>query len=132
MEKLFIPGSDLSPEVILDPATWRLSVSGTSAPEDVRSLYYPVTEWVTEMVNKLIDNPAAADKSGVVMTFDLKYFNSSSGKFFHDIFVELARLRNEGCSLEVRWLYDADDQDMLEAGQDMAELSKLEFTYLPK
>lgn len=132
MEKLFIPGNELNPEIILDPATWRLSVSGTSAPEDVRSLYYPVTEWVTEMADKLIANPAAAGKTGVVMTFDLKYFNSSSGKFFHDIFVELARLRSKGCNLEVRWLYEADDEDMLEAGQDMADLAELEFTYIKK
>lgn len=132
MEKLFIPGTALKPEIILDPANWELSVSGTSAPEDVRSLYYPVIEWVTEMVNTLIENPAAAGLSGVVMTFDLMYFNSSSGKFFHDIFLELARLRDAGCKVEVRWLYEDDDQDMLEAGQDMAILAELEFTYIQK
>jgi hypothetical protein len=132
MKKLFIQGTDLIPEIILEPGTWQLSISGTSAPEDVRSLYYPVTEWVTEMVDHLIANPASAGKNGVTMSFDLKYFNSSSGKFFHDIFVELARLRNAGGKLEVKWLYDDDDQDMLEAGQDMADLAELEFTYIPK
>lgn len=132
MEKLFIPGTQRIPEINLDPLNWQLSISGNSAPEDVRSLYYPVTEWITKMVNTLIEDPAAAGEAGVVMTFDLMYFNSSSSKFFNDIFTDLGRLRDAGCKLEVRWIYEHDDQDMLEAGQDMAELSDLELVYIPK
>jgi hypothetical protein len=132
MEKLYISPTDISPEIILSPDTWELSISGTSAPEDVRGLYYPVIQWTTEMVNTILENPGITGESGVRMTIDLKYFNSSSGKFLHDIFTELSRLKQGNGSLEIRWFFDKEDVDMEEAAYDMAQLAGLEFICLPK
>jgi len=132
MEKLYISPTDISPEIIFSPDTWELSITGTSAPEDVRGLYYPVIEWTTEMVNTILENPGITGENGVRMTVDLKYFNSSSGKFLHDIFTELSRLKQGNGSLEIRWLYDKEDVDMEEAAYDMAKLAGLEFICLPK
>jgi len=132
MEKLYISPTDTSPEIIFDPEKWELSISGTSAPEDVRGLYYPVIQWTTEMVNTILENPAITGENGVKMTVDLKYFNSSSGKFLHDIFTELARLKKGYGSLEIRWLFDIEDVDLEEAGYDMANLAGLEFICMPK
>jgi hypothetical protein len=132
MERLNIPSSQLSPEICLDPDTWSLSIKGVSAPEDVRNLYYPVIRWIREMTETVLANPAITGEAGVRLTVDLQYFNSSSAKFLHDIFIELARLKVGGSSIEIRWLYDEEDIDMLEAGEDMAALSGIEFLCLPK
>lgn len=132
MEKLYISPTDISPEISFDPDTWELSIKGTSAPEDVRGLYYPVIKWTTEMVNSILENPGTTGENGVRLTVDLKYFNSSSGKFLHDIFSELSRLKKGNGSLEIRWLFDKEDVDMEEAGYDMANLVGLEFICLPK
>jgi hypothetical protein len=132
MEKLFIPGTELVPEIICDPATWEISIRGNSAPEDVRTLYYPVITWTQEMVDSIIANPLLTGHNGVTINLDLHYFNSSSAKFLHDIFSELARLKMAGSSVEVRWFYDIEDTDMHEAGQDMAMLAGFEFVYLIK
>lgn len=132
MEKLHINPTQFSPEIILDPAEWRISIRGISAPEDVRGIYYPVIEWVTEMTNTIIGNPGITGVSGVTAEFDLQYFNSSSGKFLYDIFGELARLKGSKCSIEVRWYHDSEDSELLEAGKDMAEHSGIDMIFIPK
>ena len=107
-------------------------IRGTSAPEDVRALYYPVINWFTTMADTIIENPGTTGEAGVRLTVDLKYFNSSSGKFLHDIFAELARLKRGNGSIEIRWLFEHEDLDLEEAGHDLAEMCGLEFIFLPK
>jgi hypothetical protein len=60
------------------------------------------------------------------------YFNSSSAKFFYDIFLELKRLVPLGIPFIVEWFYDEEDIDLREAGSDIALLVGLEFLYIPK
>ncbi|MBM3420423.1 MAG: DUF1987 domain-containing protein [Bacteroidetes bacterium] len=132
MEKLFIPGTDLSPEVSFDPERWVLSIKGTSAPEDVRAIYYPVLEWIRTMVDTILEKPSVTGANGVIADFDLQYFNSSSGKFLYDIFSELARLRKGNCSIEVRWHHDRKDTDLQEAGNDLGEHSGIGIIFIPK
>ncbi len=124
--------SQTSPEICFDPETWEFHILGKSAPEDVRSLYYPVIEWTTRLVNTLLLNPGLTGGQGIRLEVNLTYFNSSSGKFLHDIFTELARFRQKGGKIDVVWYYDSEDTDMYEAGVDMASLAEMEFTFMPK
>lgn len=132
MEKLYIPATPLSPEISFDPDTWLFQIKGFSAPEDVRTLYYPVIDWITAAADSLILNPELAGDKSIRLEIDLNYFNSSSGKFLHDIFSEMARMKENGCSVEIIWYYEADDSDMHEAGLDMSALAGMEFTFVSK
>jgi hypothetical protein len=132
VEKLFIPPANVTPEISLDPESWILSIKGVSAPEDVRGVYYPVVEWITSMADQLTDNPSLADNDGVKLTIDLKYFNSSSGKFLYDIMQDIGRISKSGIKTEVIWVYDPEDIDMKEVGQDLAAMAGISFTFLAK
>lgn len=132
MDKLYIPARNLSPEISFNPDTWELSFSGNSAPEDVRTLYYPILEWAQSLTEKVLANPSITGNKGMTLTINLKYFNSSSAKFLHDIITELARLKFAGCSLEVRWVFEREDTDMEEAGLDMSILVGFDFIFIPK
>ncbi len=63
---------------------------------------------------------------------DLTYYNSSSAKFFYDIFTELKRLNAANVPFVVEWFYDLDDPDQKEAGEDIAYMAGMEFTFIPK
>jgi hypothetical protein len=45
MKSFINKATDLTPEIILAPSENRFIITGKSAPEDVRGLYYPVLEW---------------------------------------------------------------------------------------
>lgn len=121
-----------TPEIILSPEENKFVISGKSAPEDVRGLYYPVIEWMTSFVSWVKENNPYTDRKPLVFRLDLEYFNSSSAKFLFDIFNQLKELNNDGIPVIIEWYYDAEDSDLREAGEDLAMLCEIEFNYCPK
>ena len=109
-------------------------IRGTSAPEDVRKLYYPVLEWFNLFVEEIKKGEVKIfnNENPLRFQFDLKYFNSSSAKFFFDFLVELKKLTLLRIPVNVEWHYEDSDTEMLEAGRDLSHLAEFEFTYISK
>jgi hypothetical protein len=134
MQKLYISPTHSTPEIFLSPEENIFHIRGKSSPEDVRAMYYPVIEWI----KKYVDNILAGEKNRYSPDFplkfqvDLAYFNSSSAKFFFDIFSELKRLIPSRVPFRVEWFYDEEDIDMKEAGIEFASLVDMEFSYILK
>jgi hypothetical protein len=98
MKKLHIIPTTLTPEIIFSPDEKIFLIRGISSPEDVRALYYPVIEWVTNFSDEVLIRKKIqyTENDPLIFRIDLKYFNSSSAKFLHDIFNELkSSLRQE-------------------------------------
>ena len=134
MQKLSIEPTRSTPEILLNPDENIFSIRGSSSPEDVRALYYPVIDWIRIFVDDVLGGeitPFSGDKPLKFKT-DLDYFNSSSAKFLYDIFMELKRLSEKDISVNVEWYYDKDDGDQKEAGMDIAALVEMEFTFIEK
>jgi hypothetical protein len=124
--------TDITPEILLSPGENKFIISGNSAPEDVRELYYPVLEWMKEFAAWVRQNKPYTDKKPLIFKLDLEYFNSSSAKFLFDIFANLKEMNNEGVPVVIEWHYEAEDTDLREAGEDLALLCEIEFKYCPK
>jgi hypothetical protein len=132
MKSFICKATDLTPEIILAPEENKFIIAGKSAPEDVRSLYYPVVEWMEDFLVWVREKRPYTDTSPLIMKIDLEYFNSSSAKFLFDILTRLQTLADEGVPVEVQWLYDEEDIDLREAGEDLALLCNMQFKYCPK
>ncbi len=132
MNKYYNKATDITPEIILSPDENKFIISGNSAPEDVRELYYPVLEWMKEFVSWVRQNKPYSDKKPLLFKLDLEYFNSSSAKFLFDIFSHLKEMTNEGVPIVIEWHYDAEDIDLREAGEDLAILCDINLKYCPK
>ena len=130
MEKLIIEPTGNSPRIVLDPENKLFEFSGESRPENVRKFYLPILEWLesyTKDQEKLKDGDR---NSGLQCQFNFEYFNSTSAKYILDIFKSLNAISALGIDLEIKWLYEEDDEDMLEVGQEMSRMSKLTFEYI--
>jgi len=134
MEKFFISPTPTTPEINFSPEDGFFQISGTSAPEDVRALYYPVILWIKNYTDSLISGDSNNFSSDNPFKFriDLNYFNSSSAKFLYDIVFELKRLPPVGVPVVIEWYHDEEDIDLLEAGQDISVLVEMEFRFVPK
>ncbi|HMT66295.1 MAG TPA: DUF1987 domain-containing protein [Bacteroidales bacterium] len=132
MKSFIHKATDLTPEIILAPAENRFVIAGKSAPEDVRSLYYPVIEWMEEFVAETKKGHNYTDANPFRLKLDLEYFNSSSAKFLFDIFEQVKELSDDGIPVDIEWHYDEEDIDLREAGEDLALLAELHFRYCPK
>ena len=134
MQNLYIEKTDITPEINFSPEENIFLIRGTSSPEDVRALYYPVIDWIRIFIDDLLVGEYENFNKNNPLKFriDLSYFNSSSAKFFYDIFCELKRVSDSDIPVDVEWYYDEEDTDMREAGGDISQLAELEFKFIPK
>jgi hypothetical protein len=134
MQKFYIGPTTTTPEIIFSPEENLFIIRGTSSPEDVRAMYYPVIEWINVFVNEILDGKhyTYSNENPLKFQTDLVYFNSSSAKFIYDIFSELKRLLVSGIPVVIEWYYDEEDIDLKEAGFDISLLAGIEFTYISK
>lgn len=134
MQKLVIEQTPVTPEINFNPAENKFIIRGSSSPEDVRAMYYPVIEWTRIFVDDVLDGEYKIFKPGnpLDLKIDLLYFNSSSAKFFYDILMEMQRLQKAEIPVKVSWYYDEEDVDMREAGADISQLVEMQFSFIPK
>ena len=134
MQKLYIKSTTSTPEIHFSPDDNIFLIRGISAPEDVRTMYYPVIEWVKNFIDEIIDKEPFRYTTEHPLRFqtELKYFNSSSAKFLFDIYFELKRLSQSGIAVVIEWIHESNDIDMKEAGVDISLLAGMEFTYIKK
>ena len=114
MKNIEIEATKSSPKIILNPNTHIHEIRGESYPENSLEFYEPIIEWLKEYVDELGDNKA-------IFIIEIYYFNSSSSKALMDIFDIFEDASKEGKNITVNWIYDSDNDAILEYGEEFAE-----------
>ena len=88
----------------------------------IRGEYYPenISEWSGPVLEAL-EGAMKHNNGSFEVSIELYYFNSSSAKFLFDFFEYLEETAEAGRDIVVKWLYRAEDDTMLEAGEDFQE-----------
>ena len=115
MENLIIEETKFSPSIVFDGDKHCLSITGKSYPENTSVFYAPVFSWLEDYIEKLDDD------QDVGVNIELIYFNSSSSKVLLDFFDILDEAAEDGKSIAVNWIYEEDDEDSLEFGEEFKE-----------
>ena len=123
MEALIIAATDETPEVTLDAAANKFEMTGRSLPEDVISFYDPVLEW--------LEGYSSAPNPETNFVFKMEYFNTASSKMILDILLKLEEIHEDGNTVNIKWYYREDDEDMEEAGEEYADIVELAFENIP-
>lgn len=134
MQKLYISPSRNTPEISFSPEENLFYMRGTSAPEDVRGLYYPVLDWFRKYSEELLsgNDMIFSDDNPMILKIDLKYFNSSSAKFLYDILMEVKDMISRGVPVVVEWYYEKEDPELMEAGADISAIAGMKFRFIEK
>ncbi len=119
MNNLQIEPGIKTPAINMDSAGL-IEMKGKSIPENTAEFYQPVYEW--------LDQYAVSPQANTRVLINFEYFNTSSSKCLLDIFRKLETIHNSGkSSVSVSWVYDEDDEDMMETGEDYKSMVKLPF-----
>lgn len=131
MKSLHIDGSVVSPMVDFNLETRVLEISGYSRPENVRDFYFPLIQWLDDL-NTFLKENNTMNKDIEPFSFKLKfvYFNSSSAKFIYDIIILLNGFQKEGFPIKIYWYYDAEDDELREAGEELSDMANVPFNYV--
>lgn len=120
--KLRIYPSKITPYVLIDPTQEICLIKGKSSPEDPVKFY--------NLIFHGLKNYILTGKNKLSMHINLTYFNSSTAKCLFDLMKVLRQLQSYGLTVTVSWYHDADDDDMLEAGQDYQSISRIHFNFV--
>jgi len=119
MQNLFLEATKHSPLVSFDSKTGLLELRGGSIPEDTYKFYEPLIDWIETYV----ESPQPKTELAIHLT----YFNTSSSKQILELFRKLEPIHKSGLEILIKWFYDAEEDDMLEAGEDYESIVKVPF-----
>ena len=122
MEVINIKGTEDTPNVILDKENGHFEISGRSLPEDVNMFFEPIMDWIDEYAEDPLDK--------TVFDFKLEYFNTASSKVILDILLKFEEIVESGKEVTIKWHYHEDEEDMLEAGEEYADIVEIPFEYI--
>lgn len=107
-------------EVSFDSATGILEFSGISIPENADAFFQPVYTWLEKI--------QPVHKGGITVRINLTYFNTSSVR--HLLIILKALIAAFRDRIKVEWVYEADDEEIRERGEQLSDVVKFPFTYI--
>jgi hypothetical protein len=85
-----------------------LEISGRSIPENPELIFKRLNEWITVHFEK---------NKSLFVNIVLEYINSGSSKYLYEILKKLTDYGQSGQEVTLKWLYEEDDEAMLELGE---------------
>ena len=96
------------PGIVYYPDTSKLELVGRSIPENPELIFRRLEEWITSHFEK---------SKGLDVYIQLEYINSGSSKYLYEVLKRLTGYGRSGKAVKIKWLYEEDDEAMLELGE---------------
>lgn len=117
MESIIIQEkSQKCPGMYYDKDNNMLTIEGRSIPENPEIVYQPVKDWINDYYN---------ESDGLNIKIILEYINSGSSKHLLEVLKILKAYYKHGKKLKIKWLYEEDDESILELGEHFRDTSGL-------
>jgi hypothetical protein len=85
-----------------------LEITGRSIPENPELIFRKLDEWINSHFEK---------NQALSVSIALEYINSGSSKYLYEILKKLTAHANSDKKVLLKWLYEEDDEAMLELGE---------------
>lgn len=86
----------------------KLEIIGRSIPENPEVIYKKLDDWITQHFERSRE---------LNVSIQLEYINSGSSKYMYEILKRLTGFGRSGNVVKMKWLYEEDDEAMLELGE---------------
>lgn len=103
-----------TPRVIFNKDKKLMEIRGKSYPPDILDFYNPIFTWLIDYLNQ-------PEQGGFTLNIELVYFNSSSSKILMELFDLLDDAAAKGQRITINWIYDGEDEDNREFGEEFRE-----------
>ncbi len=124
MNNLTIEATKYTPQINMNYQDGLVKMEGKSYPENTFEFYEPIMKWMDEYFQ--------APQAKTTIELEIIYFNSSSSKLFFDFF-DLIEEHKDQSQIEIKWIYDEENESAMEAGEDFQEdFESLNFNLIKK
>jgi hypothetical protein len=121
MDNFIIEATKTTPFVRLSPTEGIFEIKGKSHSEDSLNFFRRIIDQL---------NQYNSSQSSLTADIFLEYFNTSSAKCLFDVTRALEKIQDKGYDVIVNWYHEEDDIDMVEIGEDYADLSDVKFNFI--
>ncbi len=121
MKPLYIEESGSTPNVELDSDAGIFRIVGKSFPEDVKSFYIPVIDWIQQYVQEPNEES--------LFEVSLEYFNTASSKMLLVILSQLKEIQKREKKITVLWRFPENDLEIEDAGIEFSEVINIPFIF---
>ncbi len=128
MKIINIPKTDKTPEITLDDTLQEFQIKGNCLPENIRELSQRVNKELEQYLQHFEKN--RSNDKPFRINFRLGYFNTAAAKFIADIIMLAFGYMQKGTNIKIYWYYNEDDHDMLEAGEELAEMVNVPMNFV--
>jgi hypothetical protein len=111
VEKLFLEATTYTPEIDFNTTTHYMKILGKSYPENTFEFYQPILVWLDKYFKSILDET-------VVFHFEIEYLNSSSLNAQFDILDLLEEMSEAGKNIQIKWIYNKNNDLLEEIGED--------------
>ncbi|MDX2172220.1 MAG: DUF1987 domain-containing protein [Bacteroidota bacterium] len=122
MEPLIILPTNETPAVSLNVTEGTFSFSGKSYPENVNDFYANILAYIQNYVQ----NPFEC----TILEFNWSYYNTATSKIMIKIIKELKVVSNNGKVFKIKWDCKANDDLMIEKGEELKEILDVDFSII--
>ena len=112
-----IQASSKTPQVVIDSDTSTVSLTGVLIPEQP-SVFF---DEITADIHKLYEQ-----NNKITIEFEINYINTAASKHLYNFIVFFRAKPN----VEIVWIYQEDDDDILDCGKDFEEMTGVKFSYV--
>lgn len=105
--------TDRTPEIQGNFESGQVFIRGRSLPEDTLQFYAPFRTWLNDQY--------LPNKDGIELILSMEYFNTATSRILLDLMRNLDMISGMK-KVKVIWVYESDDMDMEETGNDFANL----------
>lgn len=117
MELFFKEETRKTPRISFDPQSGDFDLTGRSFPEETFEFYEDLFLWL----DKYLEVPLSITR----LNFNIDYFNSYSYRCFLELIRKLENIQDKNHEVFITWMYEKDDEEIMEAGEDLVELTLL-------
>lgn len=125
MENFILEGGKFTPEIRMDVREQHFYFGGECFPSSRRNFFVPVYDWVRDYLH-------SQKPENLTVVFELTFLDTASTQSFLRILQLLDDYReSHAAEIEVKWMYEEDDLDMLGVGKDYQEDVRLNIELIP-
>ena len=121
MRALYIEESGSTPKIELDSDSGIFRIVGKSFPEDVKSFYIPVIDWIQQYVQE--------PNEETFFEVSLEYSNTASSKMLLVILSQLKEIQKREKKITVLWRFPENDLEIEDAGIEFSEVVNIPFVF---
>lgn len=106
--------TEFTPKIILDPDLSLIKIYGNSRPISITAYFEPIFEW--------IENYGKHGKKHLYFHFQFNHINTYTMRFLLKLIRILNHYSKDRKSIHIVWIYDNDDEDSKEFGEQLRNL----------